>query len=66
MARVINKFAERAKTRDPLLEADLFELYRQDEKENSLAQLMLDSSKYNPKATRDTRVHREYIIQEGV
>jgi len=27
---------------------------------------MLDSGKYNPKATRDTRVHREYIVQEGV
>ena len=37
MGRVISRFADRAKTRDPALEADLFELYRQDDKENSLA-----------------------------
>ena len=35
--RVMQRFAERAKTRDPVLETDLFELYQQDMKENSAA-----------------------------
>ena len=48
MGRVIDRFFERAKTRDPAVEQDLFELLRQDDKENSFAQLAIDESKFKP------------------
>ena len=44
--RVMKRFADRAMTRDPVLETDLFELYKQDMKDNSVAAFMLDPSKY--------------------
>jgi len=37
MNRVINRFAERAKSRDPALEADLFDIYNRDLKDSSVA-----------------------------
>ena len=41
-------------------------MYQQDQKENSLAQFMLDPSKYKPKAFDDTRIHREYMVKEAI
>lgn len=35
--RLVNRFTERAKVRNPALEADLFELYMQDDKDSSFA-----------------------------
>ena len=64
--RVIQRFKERASTRDSALEQDLFDLFVQDQKENSLAQLMLDAEKYNPKAVNETRKFREYMTSEAV
>ena len=64
--RVMNRFLERAKTRDPVLETDLFELYQQDMKENSVAQFMLDPASYKPKAAEETRVFREYMAKEAL
>jgi hypothetical protein len=33
----MKKFSERAKTRDPAVEADLFDVYSRDEKDSSIA-----------------------------
>lgn len=64
--RVMQRFVERAKIRDPVLETNLFELYRQDMKDNSVGQFMLDPAKYSPTAAETTRVFREYMVQEAV
>ncbi len=66
MQRVINRFSERASKRDPALEADLFELYSQDDRDSSVAQLLLDERKYNPTAVKGTAAIREYMVKEGV
>ena len=39
MNRVIDRFSKRAKTRDPALEADLFDVYNRDDKDTSIAQM---------------------------
>jgi hypothetical protein len=54
MNRVISRFAERAKNRDTALEADLFDVYQRDEKDSSVAQFALDSSKFRPTAVVET------------
>jgi hypothetical protein len=64
--RVLSRFVERAKTRDPVLETDLFELYQQDMKESSIAQFMLDPAAWNKKALDQTRVFREYMVTESL
>jgi hypothetical protein len=35
--RVLKRFVERARTRDPVLETDLFDLYQKDMKDTSVA-----------------------------
>jgi len=50
MNRVARKQVERASKRDPLLEASLIELYQKDEKQNSVAQIMIDEKGYEPTA----------------
>ena len=37
MKRVVGRFNERVQTRDPALEADLYDLYQEDSKDSSLA-----------------------------
>lgn len=64
--RVIQRFVERARSRDPALERDLFDLYQQDSKESSIPQYMLDPSKTNFRAQEDTRIMREYMINESL
>lgn len=59
--RVLSRFIDRARNRDPALEADLLEIYHRDSKDNSLAQFALDASKYNNTALKETRPFREYI-----
>jgi hypothetical protein len=66
MQRLVNRFSERAKNRNPELEANLFELYSKDSKDSSIAQLLIDDSKYNATAIKETAGMREYIIKEGV
>jgi hypothetical protein len=65
MNRVISRFAERAKTRDPALEADLFDVYMRDDKDSSIGQFALDSSKFRPTAVVETTPMREYMAKEG-
>lgn len=64
--RLLKRFVDRAKNRDPALETDLFELYQQDMKESSVAQFMLDPASFKPKAAQDTRPFREYMVQESL
>lgn len=64
--RVLARFAERAKNRDPALEQDLFDLYQLDTKETSVAQLALDPSNYKQRALDETRPIREYMIKESI
>ena len=66
MARMINRFMERAKTRDPAIEQDLNNLYASDEKSNTIAALMVDDENFRRAAHEDTRSYREYIAREGV
>ena len=64
--RVIHRFKERAQQRDPALEQDLFDLYVQDQKDNSLGQLLLDPENYSPKAVNESRRFRDYMASEAV
>mmetsp|Transcript_119518 Transcript_119518/g.166736 ORF Transcript_119518/g.166736 Transcript_119518/m.166736 type:complete len:375 (+) Transcript_119518:632-1756(+) len=66
MARVMSRSNERASTRDPALEADLYDLYKEDEKDSSLAQLMLDHNDYKLTAQNATQSHREYMVNESL
>ena len=50
MNRVASRQIERAANRDPLLEAALVDVYNQDEKDNSLAQIMMDEQGFKPTA----------------
>lgn len=64
--RVLARFADRARNRDPVLEQDLFELYQQDAKDGSVAQFMLDPSKFANTAEDRTRPMREYMVNEAL
>ena len=64
--RVLKRFVERAKNRDSALETDLFALYQQDMKDSSVAQFMLDPAGWKPRAIEDTRVFRDYMVQESI
>ena len=57
---------DRARARDPVLEQDLFDLYLQDSKDSSVAQFMVDPSKFRKRAIDETRPMREYIISESL
>jgi len=64
--RMIDKFLERAKTRDPALEQNLFSLLESDARDNSWAQLVNNPDKFRDVATEETRVFREYMVNESV
>jgi hypothetical protein len=64
--RVLARFTERAKLRDPALETDLFALYQDDMKDASVAQFMLDPANFKSSAVEKTRVFRDYMVQESM
>ena len=64
--RMIERFVERAKTRDPAIEQDLAQLYLNDSRDNSLAALMVDRANYAETAKAGTQAYREYMAREGV
>lgn len=64
--RVIKRFYERAESRDPKLETDLFQLFQDDMKEQSVAQFMVDPASFKRKAVDETRVFREYMVKESL
>lgn len=65
-SRVADRFLERAKTRDPLLEQDLAELFASDARDTSLATLALEPSKFRNVAEEETRPFREYMVSEAL
>lgn len=64
--RMIDRFLERGKNRDPVLEQNLIDLFASDARDNSIAQLMSDSSKFRNVAEEETRPFREYMVSESV
>ena len=64
--RMIERFVERAKLRDPAIEQDIAELYFKDSKDNSVAAAMIDSDNYRQTALEETNPWREYMAKEGV
>lgn len=66
MKRVLDRFIERCKTRPAGVEVGLQELYKQDAKDRSLAQILLDESKYAQTARDQTAVYRKYAVDEGL
>lgn len=63
--RVIDRFFERAAHRDPALEQDLRVLFEKGDRHFSLAQLVNDPSQFSNVAGNETRVFREYIVEES-
>lgn len=64
--RMIDRFLERAKNRDPILEQNLYDLFQTDGRDNSFAQLANDSSRFRDVASEETRPFREYMVNESV
>lgn len=64
--RMVDRFAERARHRDSAIEADLFDIYSRENRDNSIAQLALDPSKFQPVAKDETAAIREYMVKEGL
>ena len=64
--RMVDRFLERARTRDGSIEANLDELYAKNEKTTSLAAALVDQSNYGPTAKEGTDAIREYMVKEGV
>lgn len=65
-ARVISRFFERAETRDPALEQDLYELFSTDARDFSINTLANNPSAFNNVANDETRPFREYMVKESV
>lgn len=66
MARVESRFLERAKTRDPMIEQNIDDLYFDDTKATSMAAMMVDEENYKDLAVEQTQPWREYMAREGV
>ena len=65
-SRMIDRFMDRAKTRDPILEQSLYDLFESDARDFSLAKLATDSENFRLVAMEETRPHREYMVNESV
>ena len=64
--RMLDRFMERAKNRDPVLEQNLTDLLTADARDHSIAQLVNDPSKFRDVATEETRPFREYMVTESI
>lgn len=64
--RLVHRFADRAKTRNPEIEIDLIDLYSNDARTSSIAQFLLDETQHAELASNKTAVMREYMMNEGV
>jgi hypothetical protein len=64
--RMVDRFLERAKLRDPILEQDLNDLFTSDARDNSIAQVVNDPSRARDLAAEETRPFREYMLTESV
>lgn len=64
--RMIDRFMERAKHRDPALEQDLVELLTSDARDNSIAQFVNNPNAARDVASEETRPFREYMVNESI
>lgn len=64
--RVVDRFLERAKTRDPVLEQSLAELFASDARDTTLATLALEPERFRMVAEEETRPFREYMVGEAL
>ena len=64
--RMRDRMIERAKTRDPMLEQNLSELFASDARDTSLATLALEPERFRMVAEEETRPFREYMVGEAV
>ena len=61
-----DRFLERAKTRDPLLEQDLMELFATDARDTSWGNVVTNPETFRNVAEEETRPFREYMLNESV
>jgi hypothetical protein len=64
--RVVSRFLERAKNRDPAIEQNLYDLFATSERDHSWAQLANKPEAWNDVADQETRPFREYMVNESV
>ena len=64
--RMIERFVERARTRDPVIEQNLDDLYFAESRDNSMAAKMVDGLEFRETAREGTQAWREYMAREGV
>lgn len=64
--RVRDRFLERAKGRDPILEQNLVDLFASDARDTSAASLALEPEKFRLVAQEETRPFREYMVTEAL
>jgi hypothetical protein len=64
-SRVISRFMERAKERDPAIEQNLYDLMGTGARDYSWAQLANDPSSWKDVAEIETRPIREYMVKES-
>ena len=64
--RMIERFLERSKSRDPAIEQSLAQLYLDDTRDNSMAAKLVDGLEFRETAHEGTQAWREYVAREGV
>lgn len=64
--RLVTRFFERAKKRDPVISEPLFDTFIEDQRATSIGQFVVDDSKFDSHAEKVTNAHREYMAREGV
>lgn len=64
--RVWERFCERARHRDPVLEQGLNDLLASDARDSSIAGFVNDPTGWRDLATQETRPFREYMVSESV
>lgn len=63
---MVERFLDRARTRDKSIEVDLDELYAKNEKTTSIAAFAIDQENYAATAKDGTDAIRDYMVMEGV
>jgi len=63
---MVKRFFERAETRNPAIETDLYSVFDQNNTNSSLGQLVNDPSKFRDVVREETLPIREYMLDESV
>ena len=66
LKRVMERFFERAKTRDVSIESNLVDTFTDDMRDTSLGMLVLNRKDFKATAQLQTNAYREYMAREGV